>query len=139
MAFYKPKRKGFFNYLLVVFMILPFAVLFLDSAKFSSQPFLWVLLWSPFGLLLWIYLDTFYQILDDKLIYKSAFLKGEIEISSIREIIKGKTMWTGVRPAIATKGLIIKFNKYNEIYIAPENNDRLVEDLLKINEGIIVS
>lgn len=66
-------------------------------------------------------------------------MKGEIEISKIREIIKGKTIWTGVRPALATKGLIIKYNKYNEVYIAPENNDKVIEDLLKINEQIIIS
>ena len=44
-------------------------------------------------------------------------------------------MWTGIKPALAKKGLIIKY-KYNEIYIAPQSNAELVADLLYINPEI---
>jgi hypothetical protein len=45
-------------------------------------------------------------------------------------------MWSGVRPALASKGLIIKYNKYDDIYIAPENNNEMIKDLLKVNPAI---
>jgi hypothetical protein len=94
---------------------------------------------TPFGLLLWIYLDTYYKVQGNLLIYHSAFLGGKIEIPKIREIVKEKTMWVGVRPALATKGLIIKYNTFDETYIAPEDNNEMVDDLLKINAGIKVT
>lgn len=48
-------------------------------------------------------------------------------------------MWAGTKPALATKGLIIKFNKYDEIYIAPEDSDIMINAFLKINPEIIIS
>jgi len=47
-------------------------------------------------------------------------------------------MWSGIKPALARNGLIIKYAKYEEIYLAPENNDEMVADLLKINSEIKV-
>jgi hypothetical protein len=86
--------------------------------------------------MLWIYIDTIYKIENNELIYRSGFLKGKIEIQNIKEILKGKTMWSGIKPALAGKGLIIKYNKYEEIYVAPVNNDEMIADLLKINSEI---
>jgi len=48
-------------------------------------------------------------------------------------------MWSGTKPALAKNGLIIKYSKYDEIYLAPENNNEMVTDLLKINPNIKVS
>ena len=42
-------------------------------------------------------------------------------------------MWAGLKPATATKGLIIRYNTYDEIYISPESNEAFIEDLKKIN------
>ncbi len=136
MKIYKAKRKGFINYLLIGFMALPFIFFYFDKDKFIEEPFLILLLVIPLILILWIYFDTSYKIENDKLIYRSGFLRGKIEIASITEIVKGKTMWSGIKPALATKGLIIKFNQYDEIYIAPENNDDILSDLLKVNPDI---
>ena len=92
-----------------------------------------------FFLLIWIYVDTSYKIENDKFKYHSAFLRGEIEISKIREIAQGKTLYSGIKPALATNGIIIRYEKYNEIYVAPENNDILIADLLKLNASIVVN
>jgi hypothetical protein len=70
---------------------------------------------------------------------KNIFLRGKIEIQNIHEILKGKARWSGIKPALARKGLIIKFNIYGEIYIAPENNDEMISDLLKLNSKIKIS
>jgi len=48
-------------------------------------------------------------------------------------------MWSGTKPALARNGLIIKFNKYDEIYIAPERNNELISDLLKVNPEIKIT
>ncbi len=93
----------------------------------------------PLFLLIWVYIDTFYEIDGNKFKYHSAFLRGEIEISKIREIVKEKTLYIGIKPALAGKGLIIRHENYHEIYVAPENNDLLIADLLKLNSAIQVT
>jgi hypothetical protein len=139
MKTYKANRKGFINYLLIGSVILPTVVYFLDKNSFTEKPFTALLLFIPLIIFLWIYFDTSYKIENNELIYRSGFLKGKIEILSIKEILKGKTMWSGIKPALAGKGLIIKYNKYEEIYVAPESNDEMISDLLKINSEIKIS
>ena len=139
MKIYKPNRKGFINYLLIGGIILPIAIFFLDKDKFTAQPYILLPLLVPMILILWIYFGTSYKIENNKLFYRSAFLKGEIDISSIKMIVKGKTKWSGIKPAMAKNGLTITLNKYpRRIYIAPENNEEMISDLLKINSDILI-
>ena len=140
MKTYKPNRKGFINYLLIGFIILPIAIFFLDKNTFIDQPYILIPLIVPLILILWIYFGTFYKIENNRLTYRSGFFKGEVEISTIKEIVKGKTMWSGSKPAMAKNGLTITFNKYpRRIYIAPENNEELIADLLKLNPQIKIT
>ncbi len=139
MKIYRGNRKGFINYLLIGSVLLPIVIFFLDKNTFTEKPFILLPLLSPLILIFWIYFDTFYKIENNKLIYRSGFLRGKIEIQSIKQIIKGKTMWIGTKPALARRGLIIKFNKYDEIYIAPENNNEMIADLLKVNSEIKIT
>ncbi|HFS67121.1 MAG TPA: hypothetical protein ENK67_02810 [Flavobacteriia bacterium] len=136
MKIYKTKRKGFINYLLIGSILFPIVVFFSDKNTFFEKPFLLLPPLIPLILFFWIYIDTFYKIENNELIYRSGFLRGKIKISTIKEIIKGKTMWSGIKPALATNGLIIKFNTYDEIYISPKNDNALISDLLKINSEI---
>ncbi len=89
--------------------------------------------------LLWVYFGTNYKLTDTELIYRSGPIRGKIEIRQIREIVKGKTMYSGLKPATAAKGLIIKFRKYDEIYISPVSNDLFIAEILKYNPNIIIS
>ena len=140
MKIYKPNRKGFINYLLIGFIILPIAIFFLDKNTFTARPYILLPLLVPLVLTLWIYFDTLYKIENNKLIYRSGFFKGEIDISTIKEIVKGKTMWSGVKPAMAKNGLTITLDKYpRRIYIAPESNEEMIADLLKINSKIEIT
>lgn len=82
---------------------------------------------------------THYIITPTDIIYKCGFINGKIEIYSIKEIVKGKTMHVGFKPALATKGLIIKYNKFDDIYISPETNDTFIEAVLKINPDIKIT
>ena len=70
--------------------------------------------------------------------YKSAYIKGEIEINKIRSILKGRTRWVGIKPALATGGMIIKYNRFDDVYVAPVSNEALIRGLLAINENIQV-
>jgi len=138
MKVYKASRKGFINYLLIGLLIFPVIIFFLDPDTLLRNPLILLAILSPLFLVSWIYFDTSYKIEHNILIYRSGFLRGKIEIPSIKEIIKGKTMWGGVKPALAKNGLVIKYNRYDEIYIAPQDKENLISHLVAINPEIII-
>ena len=63
------------------------------------------------GFLVWSYYGTYYELTQTHLNYNCGPIKGGIEIKEIREIIKGKTLWVGLKPATSRKGLIIKYGQ----------------------------
>ena len=91
------------------------------------------------GFLFWCYYGTYYELTQTHLKYNCGPIKGHIEIKEIREIIKNKTLWVGLKPATARKGLIIKYRKFDEIYISPESNDEFISHILAINDAIKIT
>ena len=79
---------------------------------------------------------TSYSLTSSFLNYKSGPLKGSIPLENIREIIKNKTLWVGLKPATARKGLIIKYNAYDEIYISPQDNEEFIKSILSYKADI---
>ena len=91
-------------------------------------------------LLLWIYTTTFYYIKNDTFSWKSGPFNGEIAIKNINKIEHHKgiivpTIW---KPALSHEGLIITYNKYDDIYISPEKSDEFIAQLLKTNPNITI-
>ena len=128
-------KKGNFRLYLVVSLLFPIYLYWV--ADFDNN--LWWLLTSllPFILFIWIYFSTKYAIINEEFHYQSAFIKGKIPIAKIKKIQKNKTLWAGVKPAMATKGLIIQYG-FDEVYVAPENNQLLIDALTIINPSINV-
>lgn len=129
------KKKGFLIYPIVASMI-PAVIFFTHEGSLKHLWFDFVLGSLPFLLLLWVYFSTAYWIQDHHLHYRSAFIRGKISIIRIDEIQLNKTLWVGVKPALATKGIIIKYNTHDEIYIAPIDNEALANELIAINPDI---
>ena len=90
-------------------------------------------------LLFWMFFGTNYQLTKNELIYRCGPIKGKIKINRITEIIKGKTLWVGLKPATSRKGLIIKYDKYNEIYISPNTNESFIAELLILKSDIKIN
>jgi hypothetical protein len=88
---------------------------------------------------LWIYFDTSYRLEDGYFHYRFGYNRGKIEIEKIREIGPGKFSWPGQKAALATKGLQLKYNSYDDIFIAPKDRQRFITDLLQINPSIQVA
>lgn len=135
---YKADRKGYINFLIIGAVLLPLVVFLWDADNFIENPLMLLPLIAPLLMFVWIYFDTVYKLKQDLFIYHSGFLKGKIDVSKITEIIINKTLWSGIKPALAKDGMIIKFNTYDEIYIAPEDKNTLISDLLSINPKICV-
>jgi hypothetical protein len=108
------------------------------SDGIENYNFMWtdIFMLTVAGFLIWLGLGTNYELTQTELKYKSGPIRGKIEIDKIHEIIKGKTLWSGLKPATARNGLIIKYEKYNEIYISPKTNDSFVKKILELNDKI---
>lgn len=98
-----------------------------------------ILLLSVDGLLIWIYFGTNYELTQSELKYNSGPMRGKISLEKINEIVKGKTMWSGIKPATAKNGLIIKYGKYDEIYISPKTNDMFINKILELKNDIKIT
>lgn len=98
-----------------------------------------IVILASIALLMWIRFGTYYVIKESKLFYRSGPVRGAIDIQSVHALIKNKTLWVGVRPALARKGIILKYNKYDDIYISPKNKDQFIAELLKRNNNIQVA
>ena len=119
-------------------LLLPVAIFLLDREAFAEKPFMLLPLLAPSGLIAWVYFGTAYWLQDGKLRYQSGPWKGAIEVAKITQIEEGKTMWVGMKPALARHGLVIRYNRFDEVYIAPKSNQEVITDLLAINQNIQV-
>lgn len=135
---YAAKRSGLIKFLLVGMLLLPVAVFLLDQEAFTAKPYMLLPLLAPIGLIAWIYFDTAYWLEDGRLRYKSGPWKGAVEVEKVTQLVEGITQWVGMKPALATKGLVIRYNRFDELYIAPESNQEVIADLLAINRNIQV-
>ena len=84
------------------------------------------------------YTHTYYRIEGNELRWRSSILFGKFSISSIHKVAVNQTLWVGTRPATAKNGVIIYYNKYDEIYFSPSDNEAFVAALLEINPEIKV-
>lgn len=89
--------------------------------------------------LFWMFFGTKYELSSERLFYQCGPIKGTIALERIREIVKGRTLWVGFRPATSRKGLILKFDKFNEIYISPQTNEAFIAKILELKPDIIIS
>ncbi len=88
--------------------------------------------------LIWTYKTTFYKIENSDLYWKSGPFKGKIDITKINRIEYHKgiyvpTIW---KPALSHIGLIITYNKYDDIYISPEKQQEFIATLQHLNSNI---
>ena len=137
-------RKDIFFKSLTVLMIsfllsMAFIEIYIVGLNEPINVFTTIISLSAIGLFIWVYFSTEYELTQSELKYKSGPLSGEIKIERIREIIKGRTLWSNLKSATAKNGLIIKYEKYEQIYISPKTNESFIEKILEINENIKIT
>lgn len=93
-----------------------------------------------FLFLFWTYRTTNYTINDTILHWKSGPFYGKIVIDSITKIThhNGIIVPTFWKPALSHIGLIITYNKFDDIYISPERSAEFLSQLIKINPNITI-
>lgn len=126
--------------LTIIFLITIVPIIWLDSDIIETEKFIGssvIILISAF--LAWIYLGTNYTLTDEEVKIKSGPIKFKIKIENISEIIVNTTLWVGWKPATALNGIIIKYNRLDEIYISPNTNELFVKEIIKKKSHIKVT
>lgn len=139
---FNSRKDALFSTVILLSNSLVIAIIIFGLQKDNLGPLeylMMLLLVSLVGLLFWIFFGTCYSLTNTSFFYRSGPFKDEIALNSITEIIKDKTLWIGMRPATARKGLIIKYNKYDEVYISPNTNARFIQEILSLNKDIKIS
>ncbi len=130
---FKSRKDTFFSMIIIGISLFLTIVAIIGI---SSGKWLMVLYFMFVGFLLWILFDTQYELSRTHLKYRQGPIKGAIEISQKSKIIKGKVLLVGIKPATARSGLIITYNKYDDIYISPKTNESFIAELLSLNNEI---
>ena len=130
---FEGRRIGITLYLLIIVIGILLVPLFIESEKTLAFWLIQIPLFGSLVLLIWPLMVTHYTINGFTLNYRSGFIKGKIDIRDIRVIHDGKTAWWGTRPALTTKGMLIHYNKYDRLYIAPVEQGEMINTLIKIN------
>lgn len=131
-----------FSYLIFIVLSFPLGVLiyiYLTEPEESKPCLIFgVLLMSLFLFLLHAYKNTRYTINKDFLTYQMSFFHGEIDIQKIRKIEYNNSIFVNsiLKIGWSHKGLIITYNNYDDIFLAPKNKEDFVIQILKINPRI---
>jgi hypothetical protein len=102
--------------------------------EFSITPF--ILSVISLGFIYYNSKTTYYIIEGNELICKSLFLKKKIEINSIRTIEKSNSLGSLFKIATAFHGLSIHYNKFDDVFISPENHPEFCKLLNEQNPSI---
>ncbi|MCM4161814.1 hypothetical protein FHG64_02655 [Antarcticibacterium flavum] len=134
-------RKDLFFQLLSFGLSGLFCGIIVFRAFSNGYEFVWtdILMLLVVGFLMWLNFGTEYELTQTELKYKSGPVRGKIKLERIVEIIEGKTLWSGLKPATARNGLIIKYDKYDEIYISPKTNNTFLTKILELNKDIKIT
>lgn len=140
MKVYKSKRSKRLNVIFIVTFLIMIGATIPALLNEINSDFYVVIGINVLSLLLLasIALKTEYKIKDSMLYWQSGPFYGKIDITTIHKIqhhngIFVPTVW---KPALSQIGLIITYNKFDDIYISPEKETEFIESILQINPSI---
>ena len=126
-----------FLWAIVLFMVV---VLYLGITE-NELPLIPIIILSlVIGFIVWVLLDTRYVIKNHFLLYRSGPFRGRIDIENIQKIKRHSGLYVPVtlKPALDTKGFIITYNKFDDLFISPIKSEVFIEEIRKINPKIEV-
>lgn len=138
---FKARTDALFNGLMIFSIavcVLPIWPLLRSGISGIEELITFVILAATTLMMISFYTHTYYRIDGDELRWRSSILFGKFSVSSIRKVVVNQTLWVGTKPATARNGVIIYYNKYDEIYFSPADNEAFVAALLEINPEIEV-
>lgn len=122
----------------IVLFFIVMLVINYEKGNFPLIPIIIISLVTAF--VLWVLLDTRYVIKNNFLLYRSGPIRGRIDITKIKSIkrFSGLNVPVMLKPALDTKGFIVTYNQFDDLFISPKMSDIFIEEIKKINPQIEV-
>ncbi len=122
----------------IVLFFIVMLVINYEKGNFPLIPMIIISLVTAF--VLWVLLDTRYVIKNNFLLYRSGPIRGRIDITKIKSIkrFSGLNVPVMLKPALDTKGFIVTYNQFDDLFISPKMSDIFIEEIKKINPQIEV-
>jgi len=120
----------------IVLFFIVMLVLNLTKGNVPVIPIIIISLVTAF--VLWVLLDTRYVLKDNFLLYRSGPIRGRVDITKIKSIkrFSGLNVPVMLKPALDTKGFIVTYNQYDDLFISPKMSNIFIEEIKKINPKI---
>lgn len=122
----------------IVLFFIAMLVLNLEKGNIPVIPLIIISLVT--GFVLWVLLDTRYVIKNNFLLYRSGPIRGRVDITKIKSIkrFSGLNVPVMLKPALDTKGFIVTYNQFDDLFISPKMSDIFIQEIKKINPQIEV-
>jgi hypothetical protein len=132
--------KVFVTVFSLFFIGLNIHVLNLQGYEINAQYLIFFLI-SILLILLFILLPkiTYFEFGENELICKTLFFVSKsIPYNNIKKLEKSKSLYSGLKFSTSLKGIILSYEKYDDILISPEDLTLFVNELKKRNSSIII-
>lgn len=107
------------------------------------NPFIVILLNLPLTVfLLSVFFYTYYLFKDNHLHWRTGPFKGKVALESIKEISQTKSpldVSATIKPSLAWKPLLIKYNRFDDLPVSPAEVDSFINELRRLVPGLKVS
>lgn len=138
---FQPKKDYLIAYVLGATNLLMLVVLIINPLFNKSFGIAEIIIsltcFLPLVLLMFdIYKRTYYEVKNGVLTCRSSVFVKRIPVDKIASIVKSNSPIVGWRLALAQKGLIITYNRFDEVYISPENVQEFCAYLKQLNPNI---
>jgi hypothetical protein len=130
---YSPKKDISFG---LLFLVCPLMLWFIFILHPNIYFFLFALVITLF--FLWIWFGTFYQLDNEYFMYRSGPLKKKIPINKIVKIKQKVRSFYGMRPALAFQYMQIRYDAYDDVFIAPKDEATFLADIIDLNPNISI-
>jgi hypothetical protein len=138
---FKSKIDWFFKgFILLFFGIGIVGAIFLAKSNENSKDIVFFQVFF-IGLAIFFYvlkITTNYTFKDDFLYCRSVIFHKSLPYSSIRKIEVGTKLYGGLKFSTSLQGLVIHYNKFDDLFISPENPELFIEKLVALNPSISI-
>lgn len=142
MSTFKSKKNGMFYIAVSTPILFLLGVTIYDFVSFENR-LTTIELLSRLGIAMVFILFIFllnrmnYTIEENKLKIKSIIFKKEFDIQKFKSITRNKKRFIPTeKAALSSKGIIIRYSTYDEIFISPENEIEFIQELKNCNPSI---
>jgi hypothetical protein len=129
---FETKRDNSFVFIFLFVLILYTGIAVFSIITENDYSVIWPFSFVLIALIILFYLiikTTYFVFEEYQLVCRSLFFKRSIRYTDIRKIEKQKGIYAGFKMSTAWKGLVIHYNKYDELLVSPEREEEFIQEI----------